>query len=135
MREIFFFKERWWVLLRTGPIRATRAKANGSSRAILGPSRAEPNLNGSCWAGPNLIYSSWVRLRSQTQSQYILKNKYKKIKKYEFEIKKTIKKNNFFFKAFFEWKEKHDLIRKFNPTWNEKTLSSPNFYIIKKGSH
>jgi hypothetical protein len=66
----------------------------------LGPYRAGPNLNGSCWAGPNLIYSSWVQLRSQTQSQNILK-KIQKNKNYEFEVKKTIKKNSKFFSKHF----------------------------------
>jgi len=41
-----------------------------------------------------------------------------------------------FFKIFLKRKNKHTLIRKLNPTSNEKKLSSPNFCsILKKNSH
>jgi hypothetical protein len=42
-----------------------------------------------------------------------------------------------FFKIFLKRKNKHTLIRKLNPTSNEKKLSSPNFCSIlkKKNSH
>jgi len=55
---------------------AVRAKANGSSggwpKAIPGPSGVEFNSNGLCWVVPNLIYSPWVWLRSQTQDHWVL---------------------------------------------------------------
>ena len=40
------------------------------------------------------------------------------------------KKKFNFFKIFFKGKHRHALIRKFNPTLNEKQLSSPNFCIV-----
>jgi hypothetical protein len=41
-----------------------------------------------------------------------------------------------FFKIFLKRKNKHTLIRKLNPTSNEKKLSSPNFCsILKKKTH
>jgi len=43
--------------------------------------------------------------------------------------RKKIKKIQFF-KIFFKGKHRHALIRKFNPTLNEKQLSSPNFCIV-----
>ena len=43
---------------------------------------------------------------------------------------KKIKKNQIFLKAFLKRKNKHALIRKFNPTSNKKKLSSPNFCTI-----
>jgi predicted AAA+ superfamily ATPase len=48
-----------------------------------------------------------------------LKTKFKKIQKhqkYYFEVKKTIKKIEIFFKAFLKCKNKNASIKKFNPT-------------------
>jgi hypothetical protein len=76
-------KKNWkhWVLL------GARPNANGScsqqdpklmgptvagSKVILAPSGAGLNSNGSCWVGPNLIYSHSMWLRSQTQDQLVL---------------------------------------------------------------
>jgi hypothetical protein len=54
----------------------------------MGLAAAGLSYFGSFWdkiqleAGPNLIYSPWIWLRGQTQSQYILKN-FKKLQKHQ----------------------------------------------------
>jgi len=116
-------KKDWkhWVLLGTWP------------KAILGSSGGRTQLKCVLLGRTQLNIFSLGLVAQPNPISIYLKTKFKKIQKhqkYYFEVKKTIKKFEIFFKAFLKCKNKNALIKKFNPTWNEKKILSPNFCII-----